>query len=45
METYHPKKVSYNILGENLAQFLSLKKGQEIILEPVDENRLQIIVN
>ncbi len=27
-----------------LAQFLSLEKGQEVILEPVDKNRLQIIV-
>ncbi|MBI4148121.1 AbrB/MazE/SpoVT family DNA-binding domain-containing protein [Candidatus Woesearchaeota archaeon] len=27
-----------------LAEFLSLKKGQEIILEPVDKTRLQIIV-
>ena len=27
-----------------LAQFLSLKKGQEIILEPLDRNRLQVIV-
>ncbi|MEK6904878.1 MAG: hypothetical protein AABX24_00600 [Nanoarchaeota archaeon] len=27
-----------------LAKFLSLKKGQEIILEPIDKNKLQIIV-
>lgn len=27
-----------------LAKFLSLKKGQEVILEPIDKNRLQIIV-
>jgi len=27
-----------------LAQFLSLKKGKEIILEPIDKNRLQIII-
>ncbi len=27
-----------------LAQFLSLEKGQEVILEPVDKKRLQIIV-
>ncbi len=27
-----------------LAQFLSLKKGQEVILEPVDKNKLQILV-
>ncbi len=32
-------------IPKNLAQFLSLKKGQEIILEPLDKNRLQIIVN
>ncbi len=31
-------------IPKNLAQFLSLKKGQEIILEPLDKNRLQIIV-
>lgn len=27
-----------------LADFLSLKKGQEVILEPVDKTRLQIVV-
>lgn len=27
-----------------LAQFLSLEKGKEVILEPIDRNRLQIIV-
>lgn len=27
-----------------LAQFLSLEKGQEVILEPIDRRRLQIIV-
>jgi len=27
-----------------LAQFLSLEKGREVILEPLDRNRLQIIV-
>jgi len=27
-----------------LAQFLSLEKGKEVILEPIDKNRLQIIV-
>lgn len=27
-----------------LAQFLSLEKGKEVILEPLDRNRLQIIV-
>ncbi len=27
-----------------LAQFLSLEKGTEVILEPIDKNRLQIIV-
>lgn len=27
-----------------LADFLSLKKGEEVILEPLDKNRLQIIV-
>ncbi len=31
-------------IPKTLAQFLSLKKGQEIILEPVDKNRLQIVV-
>ena len=29
---------------KSLAKFLSLKKGQEVILEPIDKNRLQIIV-
>ncbi len=28
-----------------LAEFLSLQKGQEVILEPVDRNRLQIILS
>lgn len=27
-----------------LAEFLSLKKGQEVIVEPLDRQRLQIIV-
>ena len=27
-----------------LAQFLSLEKGKEVILEPIDRNRLQIII-
>ncbi len=27
-----------------LADFLTLKKGKEVILEPIDKNRLQIIV-
>lgn len=27
-----------------LANFLSLEKGREVILEPIDRNRLQIIV-
>lgn len=31
-------------IPKNLAQFLSLKKGQEVVLEPIDKNRLQIIV-
>ena len=31
-------------IPKSLAQFLLLKKGQEIILEPIDKNRLQIIV-
>ena len=31
-------------IPKNLAQFLSLKKGQEIILEPIDKNRLQVII-
>lgn len=32
-------------IPKNLAHFLSLKKGQEVILEPLDKNRLQLIVN
>lgn len=28
-----------------LANFLSLEKGKEVILEPLDRNRLQIIVS
>ncbi len=31
-------------IPKTLVEFLSLKKGQEVILEPVDKNRLQIIV-
>lgn len=31
-------------INRSLADFLSLKKGQEVILEPIDRNRLQIIV-
>ncbi len=31
-------------IPKNLAQFFSLKKGQEVILEPVDKNKLQIII-
>ncbi len=31
-------------IPKSLARFLSLKKGREIILEPIDKNRLQIIV-
>ncbi|MBI2147207.1 hypothetical protein HYU19_01890 [Candidatus Woesearchaeota archaeon] len=27
-----------------LAEFLSMKKGKEVILEPLDKNRLQIVV-
>ena len=32
-------------IPKSLAQFLSLKKGQEVILEPVDKNRLQIVID
>ena len=28
-----------------LADFLSLQKGQEVILEPIDKHRLQIVVH
>ncbi|MDO8656143.1 MAG: hypothetical protein Q7K45_02815 [Nanoarchaeota archaeon] len=31
-------------IPKSLAQFLSLEKGSEVILEPLDRNRLQIIV-
>lgn len=31
-------------IPKSLAGFLSLKKGQEIILEPIDKTRLQVIV-
>ena len=31
-------------IPKSLADFLSLKKGKEVILEPVDKNRLQIVV-
>ena len=31
-------------IPKSLVQFLSLKKGQEIIVEPIDRNKLQIIV-
>lgn len=31
-------------IPKNLARFFSLKKGKEIILEPIDRNRLQIII-
>lgn len=31
-------------IPKSLARFLSLQKGQEVILEPVDKNRLQVIV-
>ncbi len=32
-------------IPKTLADFLSLRKGQEIILEPVDKTRLQVIVS
>ena len=32
-------------IPKDLAAFLDLRKGQEVILEPVDKSRLQIIVN
>ncbi|MBI3033151.1 hypothetical protein HYY69_06765 [Candidatus Woesearchaeota archaeon] len=32
-------------IPSNLARFFSLKKGKEVILEPIDKNKLQIIVN
>ncbi len=31
-------------IPKSLADFLSLKKGKEIVLEPIDKNRLQIII-
>ena len=31
-------------IPKSVAEFLSLKKGQEIIIEPVDKTRLQIVV-
>ena len=31
-------------IPKQLAEFLSLKKGQEIIIEPIDKTKLQIIV-
>lgn len=31
-------------IPKNLAQFFSLEKGQEVILEPIDKQRLQVIV-
>ncbi|MEK6960278.1 MAG: hypothetical protein AABX47_03835 [Nanoarchaeota archaeon] len=31
-------------IPKTLADFLSLKKGQEVIIEPIDKGRLQIIV-
>ncbi len=31
-------------IPKSVAQFLSLQKGQEIIVEPIDRNTLQIIV-
>ncbi|MBI2668439.1 hypothetical protein HYX14_01220 [Candidatus Woesearchaeota archaeon] len=31
-------------IPKSLAEFLSLKQGQEVILEPLDKNRLQVIV-
>ncbi len=31
-------------IPKSLAEFLSLTKGKEVILEPIDRNRLQVIV-
>lgn len=31
-------------IPKTLANFLSLKKGQEIIIEPIDKTKLQIII-
>ncbi len=31
-------------IPKSLADFLSISKGKEVILEPIDKNRLQIIV-
>ena len=31
-------------IPKSLADFLSLKKGKEVILEPLDKHRLQIII-
>ncbi len=32
-------------IPSNLARFFSLKKGKEVILEPIDKNKMQIIIN
>ncbi|MBI4016675.1 MAG: hypothetical protein HY363_03200 [Candidatus Aenigmarchaeota archaeon] len=31
-------------IPKSLADFLALKKGQEIVLEPIDKTRLQIVI-
>ena len=31
-------------IPKTLAEFLSLEKGKDVILEPIDRNRLQIII-
>ena len=32
-------------IPKNLVKFLSLKKGQDVVIEPIDKTRLQIVVN
>jgi hypothetical protein len=32
-------------IPKSLSEFFSLKKGKEVILEPIDRNRLQIIID
>ena len=31
-------------LPKQLVEFLSLKKGQEVVIEPVDKKRFQVII-
>ncbi|MBI4980494.1 hypothetical protein HZC30_02960 [Candidatus Woesearchaeota archaeon] len=32
-------------IPKSLAEFLSLKQGQEVILEPIDKNKLQVVMS